>query len=62
MPVVHVFWWTGREASLKEKVIKGITKAFEEVGVPASAVTVIIHDIPKENWGSGGEQASKKFP
>ena len=46
MPVVHVFWWTGREASLKEKVIKGITKAFEEVGVPASAVTVIIHDIP----------------
>jgi len=62
MPVVHVFWWAGRDAYLKEKVIKGITKAFEEVGVKASAVTVIIHDIPKENWGSGGEQASKKFP
>ncbi len=62
MPVVHVFWWAGREVSLKEKVIKGITKAFEDVGVPASAVTIIIHDIPKENWGSGGEQASKKFP
>jgi 4-oxalocrotonate tautomerase len=62
MPVVHVFWWAGRDALTKEKAIKGITKAFEDIGVSASAVTVIIHDIPKENWGSGGEQASKKFP
>ncbi len=61
MPVVHVFWWAGREAALKEKAIKGITKAFEDIGIPASAVTVIIHDIPKENWGLGGELASKKF-
>ncbi len=61
LPVVQVFWWAGREAATKEKVIKGITKVFEELGVPAEAVTVIIHDVPRENWGTGGEQASKKL-
>ena len=59
MPVVHVYWWSGRSTETKEKVIQGITKAFVETGVPAKAVSIIIHDIPKENWGIGGEQASK---
>ena len=30
-----------------------------DMGVPAKAVTVIIHDVAKENWGTGGEQATK---
>jgi phenylpyruvate tautomerase PptA (4-oxalocrotonate tautomerase family) len=24
-------------------------------------VEVVIHEIPRENWGVGGEQASEKF-
>ena len=34
---------------------------FDTCGCPKEAVTVVIDDIPKENWGSGGEQHSKKF-
>ncbi|MEM2137304.1 MAG: 2-hydroxymuconate tautomerase family protein [Candidatus Methanomethylicia archaeon] len=59
MPVVHVYMWAGRTQEVKEKIIKGITEAFVNVGVPAEAVTVILHDIDKSNWGMAGKPASK---
>lgn len=59
MPVVIVEMWAGRTEEQKAAIIKGITKAFEEVGVKPEHVTVIIHDILKTNWGMGGKQASK---
>jgi 4-oxalocrotonate tautomerase len=59
MPVVKVDLWEGRTDGEKEKIIKGITKALEDVGVPKEATTVIINDVPKANWGIKGEQASK---
>jgi len=59
MPVVRVDMWEGRTDEVKEKLIKGITKAFTGIGVSPEWVTVIINDIPKTNWGSGGKQASK---
>jgi len=62
MPVVIVETWEGKTEDQKEKLIKGITRAFEEVGVKTERVTVIIHDTPKSNWGIGGKQASKAIP
>ncbi len=59
MPVVRVEMWEGRTEEQKEKLIKGITKAFEEIGVNPVVLTIIIHDVPKSNWGMRGEQASK---
>jgi 4-oxalocrotonate tautomerase len=59
MPVVTVQMWAGRTDEQKEKLIKGITKAFEEIGVKPESLHIIIHDIPKSNWGTHGEQASK---
>ena len=61
MPVVHVYVWSGFSDEAKRKVIAGITNLFTEMGIPKEAVEVIIHEIPKENWGIGGEQASKKL-
>ena len=59
MPVVQVEMWEGRTEEQKEKLIKGITKAFEEIGVNPVGLTIIIHDVTKSNWGMRGEQASK---
>ena len=59
MPVTIVEMWEGRTAEQKERLIKAITKAFEEVGVKPESLTIIIHDVPKTNWGSIGQQASK---
>lgn len=52
--------WEGRTDEVKEKLIEGITKVFTEIGVSPEWVTVIINDVPRSNWGSGGKQASKK--
>ena len=59
MPVVIIEMWEGRSEEQKEKLIKDITKTFEEIGVKAEYLNIIIHDIPKSNWGLHGEQASK---
>ncbi|MCS7140465.1 MAG: 2-hydroxymuconate tautomerase family protein [Candidatus Nezhaarchaeota archaeon] len=61
MPIVHVFVWSGFSDQAKKKVIAGITRVFTELGIPAEAVEVLIHEVPKENWGIGGERASEKL-
>jgi len=62
VPVVVVEMWEGRTPEQKEKLIKGITRAFEEIGVNPEHLSVIIHENPKTNWGIGGKQASKTAP
>jgi len=59
MPVVIIEMWEGRTEKEKERLIKGITRAFEEIGVKAEWLNIIVHDVPKSNWGTSGEQASK---
>ncbi|MDH5532315.1 MAG: 2-hydroxymuconate tautomerase family protein [Candidatus Bathyarchaeota archaeon] len=57
MPVVRVDMWKGRTEEEKEKLIKGITRAFVEIGMKAEWVTVILDEIPKNNCGIGGKKA-----
>ena len=51
--------WEGRTVDQKETLIKAIAKAFESIGVDANHLSIIIHDVPKTNWGTRGQQASK---
>jgi len=60
MPVVIVEMWEGRTLEQKEKIIKGITKAFEDIGTKAASVSIILHDVPKSSWGTNGQPASKQ--
>ena len=59
MPVVTVSTWTGKSVEQKKKLMKGIKKAFMDIGVDPAGLTMIIHDIPRYNWAKGGEQVSK---
>jgi len=61
MPTVHVNVWEGFGEERIKTVIEKITKVFVDLGVPAHAVEVIVHEIPKSHWGIGGEPASEKF-
>jgi len=61
MPVVHVNVWKGFGKEKTKTVIKEITKVFEDLGIPAMAVEVLVHELPKSQWGVGGEPASEKF-
>ncbi len=61
MPVVHLNVWEDFGQEKAKIAIRDITKVFVNLGVPAHAVEVIIHEIQKTHWGIGGEPASEKF-
>ncbi len=61
MPIVHVNVWEGFGQEKAKTVIKNITKVFVDLGIPAHAVEVIVHEIPKSHWGIGGAPASEKI-
>ena len=55
MPIVEVKLWEGRDERTKAKIIKGIKDVLTSLKIPASAVTVIITEYSKKNWGQGGD-------
>ena len=62
MPVVHVNVWKGFSEEKIRQVITGITDVFVNIGLPARAVEVIIHEIPKSHWGIEGKPATESRP
>ncbi len=60
MPVVTVEMWEGRTIEQKKQLVEGITSSLVKIGVPQEAVQIIIKDIPKHNWATGGKLASEK--
>jgi 4-oxalocrotonate tautomerase len=61
MPLVQVSVWEGMSLENKKKTVEGITKVFEELGVPKQTVEIIIYEAPKTNWATGGELHSEKL-
>jgi 4-oxalocrotonate tautomerase family enzyme len=45
----------------KRKIVEGMTRVLEELGIPREAVTVIICEVPKTNWATGGQLHSEKY-
>jgi 4-oxalocrotonate tautomerase len=60
MPVVIVEWYEGRTVEQKKQVIEGITGVMTKIGVPTEATQVIIHDVPKTDWGAAGKPAAER--
>jgi len=61
MPVITIRTFAGKTKEQKKKWIQEVTRVSMEVtGVKDPSVyTVIIEEIPKENWGKGGILASE---
>ncbi len=59
MPVIDINLWEGRTRAQKKEIIEGITAVFVKQGVPPQAVTIIFHEIKKENWGTAGKSADE---
>ncbi len=62
MPVVHVNMWKGISVEAVKQIIVGITQVFVDIGIPAQAVEVIVHEIPKTHWGIEGKPATEARP
>jgi 4-oxalocrotonate tautomerase len=59
VPVVELTVWSGITLENKKKVVEGITRVLEEVGIPRNATTIIIREETKENWATGGKLHSE---
>jgi len=57
--VVQVSVWAGMSKESKRKIVEGITKVFEDIGIPKEAVEIIIYETPKTNWATGGQLHSE---
>ncbi|MCW3998113.1 MAG: tautomerase family protein [Candidatus Bathyarchaeota archaeon] len=59
MPVVQLSAWAGMSKENKKKVVEGMMKVLEDLGIPKNAITIIINEVPKTNWATGGIIASE---
>ena len=59
MPLIEVKLWAGLDDKTVGRIIEKQTEAMcEAVGCPPEAVTVIVHQIPKNHFGAAGRQRS----
>ncbi len=47
--------------SNKKKVVEGITKVPTELGIPREAASIVIYEVSKSNWATGGQLHSEKI-
>ena len=63
MPIIRVEMFSGRTTEQKRAMVEALTKAFvETAGGNPQSLQIIIDDVDKTNWGTGGQLASDKFP
>ena len=60
MPIVTVEMWEGRTIEQKKQLVEGITSVMTGLGISPEAVHIIIKDVPKHNWATGGKLASEE--
>jgi 4-oxalocrotonate tautomerase len=61
MPIVQVELLEGRTVEQKRVLVEKVTQAIvESVGAPAENITIIIRDMPKENYAKAGKLAWDK--
>ena len=55
MPVVIVELWEGRSVEQKRELVHAITEAMvTHADARRESLQVILHEVPRENWGRGG--------
>ena len=55
MPVVTIEMWEGRSVDQKRKLVQAVTEAMvEHADANPDALHVIIHEVPRQNWGRAG--------
>ena len=58
MPIIHVHLMEGRSDELKEALIGAITDATADtLGAKRESVRVLLHELPKNHFGIGGQSA-----
>jgi len=62
MPLVQITMWEGTSLEAKKRIVEGVTRVFEELGIPRDGVEIIIYEVSKENWAHGGQLHAERHP
>ena len=61
MPIIRVEMFKGRDDDQKRALVRELTDAFvRSAGGTAASVHVVLTDVDKSDWGSGGVLCSDK--
>ncbi|WP_298923390.1 4-oxalocrotonate tautomerase [uncultured Ramlibacter sp.] len=61
MPTIRIDMFEGRTPEQKKNLVKAITQAVvDTLGGKAESVDIILTDIQRSNWATGGELWSEK--
>lgn len=62
MPVVMVYMLPGRSDEQKRQLVKAMTEAMVTIArAPEANTAVLIHEVPKSDWGLGGVLAADLY-
>jgi len=55
MPLAQIYIAPGRDDAKKKAMIAAVTEAISKtLGTPPEATSVIVQEIPRNHWASGG--------
>ena len=60
MPSIRVSMLSGKTKEQKAKLVSEIVDAFDDMGVPAAAVTTIFEEVSAEEWYIATESIAEK--
>lgn len=55
--LITIDCFSGRTIDAKRALYAEIVQRLEPLGIPRDHVKVVVHDVPRENWGLRGGQA-----
>jgi phenylpyruvate tautomerase PptA (4-oxalocrotonate tautomerase family) len=55
--IVEVCLFTGRSIDAKRRLYAALVSELAAFGIAPSDLKVVLHDVPRENWGLGGKSA-----
>jgi 4-oxalocrotonate tautomerase len=63
MPIIHVEMFRGRSREQKRALARELTDAFVRAcGGGPESVTVVFHDVHKEDWAVAGSLVADQYP
>src|SRR6185369_1801155 len=58
--LVDISLFSGRSLDAKRALYKSVVSRFTEIGVPKKDIFIVLHEVPRDNWGiRGGIPASE---
>lgn len=60
MPIAHLYILEGHGKERRTALIRSVSRAIaESLDAPIERVRVLVQEVPRDQWGIGGETAEK---